>query len=604
MTLRRWAALAALCWTALAAAAAHADCKLTQIVELPVTMVGTRPMITLYINGKPTKFLVDSGSDFGALDTGAAQALGLKATLIDEYVRGVGGEVQMQLTTIKSFGLSKDLSLGEVSMLVFPGAGDSGAVGLVGENLLGLMDIEYDLPHGAIRFFRQSGGGGTNLGYWSDNALELPLTHTGSLPISRDRDPGKYDPNDTDRHVRAIAEVNGQKIVVTFDTGASRSILNQSVAARAGVSPSSPGAAMIGMGGGIGPKLKPEWVAPFDSFSLGGETINHTRLRFGDLNQVSTDMLLGADFFLSHRIFIANSLHKAFISYAGGPVFRFDDASIAAAKPSAPSEAEEPKDAEGFIRRAAASSGRRDFAGADADLTKAIGLDAKNADALVQRARARLALGRNKEAMADLDRALEVEPASFDGLLTRGSLHAKAGDMAKAKVDLEAAGKIAVPDGRARLEVAEIYEEAKAYREAIAQYDAMLAADSKGPLAPEAFNGRCWVRAVSKQDLDKALADCNAAHRMAPLIASYIDSRGLVHARRGELDQAIADYDEVLRMQPKTALALYARGVVKQQKGLKAAGEADLSAAIALEPKVADRARFYGISAETPSPAP
>ncbi len=316
---------------AVAGSPAWADCKLNQIIELPVTMAGTRPTVTMYINGQPARFMIDSGSWASSIDTTAAKALGLKLAKTDEKARGIGGDVDLYFTTIKSFGFTKDVTLGQVDMLASADVGENGIVGLIGENVLGFADIEYDLPHGAIRFFKQDGCKGANLGYWANGAaVEIDLTHTGKLPPSRDRDPSHYDPSDLDRDVRAAALVNGQRIIVTFDTGASTSILNTSVAARTGVTPDTPGAVSVGLFGGVGPERKSAWVAPFDSFALGAERINHTRLRFGDLNRTQTDMLLGADFFLSHRVFIANSLSKAFISYVGGPVFNFDDANRAA----------------------------------------------------------------------------------------------------------------------------------------------------------------------------------------------------------------------------------------------------------------------------------
>ncbi len=602
MTLHRWTMAAAASLSLFATAPAYADCKLNQIIELPVTMIGTRPTVTLYINGQPARFLVDSGADLSLIDPAAAAALGLKTVLIDEYVKGVGGEVQMSLTTVKSLGLSKDLSLGRVDMLVAPGAGGNGVVGLIGEGLLGLADIEYDLPHGAIRLFKLNGCQGANLGYWADSAaVELDLTHTGALPPSRDRDPNHYDPATTDRGVRSTAQVNGQKINVTFDSGAELSILTTSAAARAGVTPQSPGAVSNGLGGGIGSKLSAQWIAPFESFALGAEQIKNTRLRFGDLDLGDTDMLLGADFFLSHRIFVANSLSKAFITYVGGPVFNFSGTNFANARTKpAVANADAPKDADAFIRRAAASLGREDYASADADLTQAIALDGKNAAAYVLRAQARAELDAGKAEYADLDQALRLDPANLEGLLARGAWFGANKEPAKAKADLDAAGRLASPDGRARLRAARAYESFAAYDEAIAQYDAQLAADAKGPLAAATLNERCWARAIIKQELDKALADCNAALRLTPQIANFLDSRALVHVRRGELDQAIADYDAAIRLQPKTALTLYARGLAKLSKGLKASGEADIAAAAAaaIEPKIADRAKRIGILAD------
>ena len=397
------------------ASPALADCKLQQIMELPVTMVGTRPTVTLLVNGQPAKFMVDSGSWSSAIDTTAAKALGLKLAKTDEQVRGVGGDVDLYFTTINSLAISKDASLGKVDMLASADVGGSGFVGLLGENILGFADIEYDLPHGAIRFFKQQGCQSANLGYWSDGAaVEIDLTHTGKLPPSRDRDPSKYDPGDLNRDVRAIALINGQKVYVTFDTGASSSILNKNVAARVGVTPDTPGAVSEGLFSGIGSERKSAWIAPFASFALGAERINNTRLRFGDLDRVQTDMLLGADFFLSHRIFIANSLSKAYISYVGGPVFNFDDANLAA-RTKAAGEGGDTTDqasADSLINQASSLFGRRDFAGAAALLDRAIAADAKRADAFVLRGRTRAALDRGRAAIADFDQAISLEPSN------------------------------------------------------------------------------------------------------------------------------------------------------------------------------------------------
>jgi hypothetical protein len=61
-------------------------------------------------------------------------------------------------------------------------------------------------------------------------------------------------------------------------------------------------------------------IAPFQSFRIGGEEIRNTRLRIGDTGLDDVDMLLGADFFLSHRIYVANSQNKVYFTYKGGPV--------------------------------------------------------------------------------------------------------------------------------------------------------------------------------------------------------------------------------------------------------------------------------------------
>ena len=597
-----WPLAAAAGVTLAAASPAWADCKLNQIMELPVTMVGTRPTVTLYVNGQPAKFTVDSGSWTSMMDTTAATALGLNPAMVDRNprgsVRGVGGATQFSLITIKSFGLTKDTTMGEVEMLAVPGAGGTGTVGLIGENVLGFADIEYDLPHGAIRFFRQEGCQNANLGYWADNAFEVELTHTGKRPVSRGRDLNNYDPGDMNRDVRAVVQVNGQKITATFDTGASTSMLNLPVAARAGVTPDTPGVVSAGLMSGLGPDRKSQWIGPFDSFALGAERINHTRLRFGDLGEVQSDMLLGADFFLSHRVFISNSLSKAFISYVGGPVFNFDDANLAAkakAAPLADGSAAGSASVDALVGQATGLTGRRDYAGALAVLDQAIAADAKRADAFVLRGRAKLALGQAQAAMADFDQALALEPNNFEALLSRGGRLARTGDLARARQDLELAARQKTADGRARLRVAAAYENARAYGDAIPQFDAIIAEKGADELIAAAYNGRCWDRALMRQDLDKALSDCNQALRIKPGSPDVLDSRALVHLRRGEVDQALADYDAAVRDQPTNALMLYARAAARAQKGLRADSAADLAAAEKLDPNVGDRAKNAGI---------
>ncbi len=88
---------------------------------------------------------------------------------------------------------------------------------------------------------------------------------------------------------------------MTFDTGASGSIVTLRAAARAGVRPDQEGVTPAGESRGIGRHVVATWIATFSSFKIGDEEIQNARLRFGDITLSESDMLIGADFFLSHR---------------------------------------------------------------------------------------------------------------------------------------------------------------------------------------------------------------------------------------------------------------------------------------------------------------
>jgi tetratricopeptide (TPR) repeat protein/predicted aspartyl protease len=583
-------------------------CDIGKFAELPTTMAGMVPRVSVKVEGVDTTFMVDSGAFFSFMNPEAAHRLKLSTypAPIGYYVHGVGGtDNRVDVATVHTFGLGAN-NIPNVRFLVLPGIG-SGTSGILGQNVLSVFDTEYDLGNGVIRLMHPSEGcRHAMLAYWAgDKAV-------GVVDIDAIR---REDP-----HLRGEAKINGQTIKVTLDTGASTSVLRLSAARRLGFRPDSADVRAAGIGGGIGSRVLESWVAPFESFEIGGEKITNTRLRVADIDLQNSDMLLGADFFLSHRVYVSHQTHRVFFTYNGGPVFRLDRAvtqPVQAAAPQAPGApiptasasgaavdekyANTPTDAAGFARRGEASMSRRDYAAALADFTKAIQLEPAEPQHYRDRARAHLGAGHPVLARADFDQALKLKPDDTVSLIGRGELHLAAKDMAGAKADFAAAVRA---EPNRQLQVALLYTGAGAYPEAVAAYDGWIAANPRADNLSVALNGRCWARTVWNHDLDAALADCDAALRRGPRIAMVFDSRGLTHLRRGEFDAAIADYDTALKMQPKLAWALYGRGLAERGKGQGAAAEADLSAAAALQPDLPALAKRYGLAERPLAAAP
>jgi hypothetical protein len=93
---------------------------------------------------------LDSGAFFSLTSPGSVAGFGLKSlsepTL---HVRGVGGEVQVNSTNVDRFTLA-GVPFRHVDFLVLSGAG-AGVAGVLGENFLGHVDVEYDLANGLVR---------------------------------------------------------------------------------------------------------------------------------------------------------------------------------------------------------------------------------------------------------------------------------------------------------------------------------------------------------------------------------------------------------------------------------------------------------------------
>src|SRR5215472_5092929 len=298
---------------------ALAACRLVKRFELPVIMSGTRPMVHAKINGTDVLFLVDSGSFFSTLtpETAADLKLHLEPAPVWFAMTGIGGESRTWLTRVDTFTL-QSLTVPKVEFIVGGNDIGGGAAGVLGQNVLRLAgDIEYDLANGVIRFFRADDCRKSPLAYW---AREQPYSVVEIAHATPERP-----------YTIGTAFLNGTKIRVTFDTGASASMLTLDAAKRAGVTPESAGVVAAGNTyGGWGTRLVKTWIAPFPSFRIGEEEVRNTHLRIGAVSLGDSDMLVGADFFLSHRVYVANSQAKLYFTYNGGPVFDLTSTASAA----------------------------------------------------------------------------------------------------------------------------------------------------------------------------------------------------------------------------------------------------------------------------------
>ncbi len=498
----------------------------------------------------------------------------------------------MALVKVRQFTLA-GVPIPGLEFLVGGSENGDETVGLLGQNVLGFADVEYDLANGVIRLFDAKGCAGKSLAYWDTTRRYSDMAIVAPTPEAP--------------HTRADVFVNGVKLRAMFDTGAGDSTLTVAGSRRAGIDLRGPKVVSGGLIGGIGRGQAQSWIVPVQSFKVGQEEIQHTRLRVADTRLFEdAEMLVGADFFLSHRVYVSKDQRKLYFTYNGGPVFNLEADPAAASSPvPAPSSAASagqdaapappPRDAESVARRAAAESARREFTQAIADFDRAHALAPDEPRYLYQRGMTRWQAGDTTKAKADFDGVLALRPDDTQSLMARARLALAEGPSPAASADIDRAAGLLDAGAQARLELADLYVRAEAYARAISQFDLWLKFHPADTRRAEALNGRCWARAVWGQELPLALADCNGALKLIHDNASILDSRGLVHLRRGDLDLAIADYDTALAWNPRIAWSLYGRGVAKTRKGLSADGARDIAAAVALDAKLPDKARRAGL---------
>jgi predicted aspartyl protease len=249
--------------------------------------------------------VLDSGEYESWLTSASAARLGVKATLaMSNYLlQSAGGS---PMATVKAFSLG-GVAVKDVAFGIDEDKAGQDIDGFIGQKLLKVADVDYDLPHAAVRLMRSQNCGAQPLAYWLK-----PGETFGVVSVT------SGGPEGTD--ATATATINGVPLTVGFSTGDTVSLLTLSAARRAGIDPHDAGVVTAGSIAWGGDSVQ-MWIAPVKSFEFGGEEVRNTTLRVTSTDVTGYDLVLGADFFLSHHLYFANSQHKLYITYAGGPVF-------------------------------------------------------------------------------------------------------------------------------------------------------------------------------------------------------------------------------------------------------------------------------------------
>lgn len=297
--MRKWTLACAAALLAAQAMAAAAECKLVRIEEWAVRTERNLPIIDGEINGNKVGILIDTGSQRSFVTRSAVARMMLTRTNV-----GTTGLESARLEELR-IGPAKRRNW---DVLISPEQ-DFGTqvVSLVlGYDFFANMDVEFDLAARSVRLFQARGCEASPLAYWTDQ-------QPGEVLQQQQQDSAEVLVNVT---------VNGRPVLAILDTGASVSALTTEEAVRLGIGGKSPGVTVAGCSIGVGRPALDYWSAPFESFAIGNEIIRNPTLRIAAFARAAQpQMILGNDFLRAHRIFVANSQHKVYFTYAGGTVF-------------------------------------------------------------------------------------------------------------------------------------------------------------------------------------------------------------------------------------------------------------------------------------------
>jgi predicted aspartyl protease len=289
-----------LCLPLLAACAGppHVDapeaCTVQRVAEVPLTLRDGFLTVPVTIEDKPVTMLIDTGAERTMVTPGTVSALRLDR---DRHRRtqiiGTGGSTITENAKVQSFGFG-GYEVSDQSYAVGALGPDQSEGGLVGADWLSLFDVEIDVPQQRIALYQEQGCNGRYIPW-----------HGPYADIQHVRPQGRA-------LIVLPVRVAGQPITAILDSGANTTQLTQTAAARLGVGEADLARDPASHTVGVDQANVAMHRHRFPDMVVGVDEFPSVLLSVGAVQVPGADMLLGADFLRSRRVWL---------SYATGQVF-------------------------------------------------------------------------------------------------------------------------------------------------------------------------------------------------------------------------------------------------------------------------------------------
>jgi predicted aspartyl protease len=273
------------------------QCRPQHLADVPINIAQGLPIVSVTVAHHEALLIFDTGAERTVLSPDAAQRLGLKPR--HDYPRKVkglsgavdAGTVDVPFTAagilLPNHGvLVSSLSLGELAQIVTPD-------GLLGADIISSFDVALDLPRFVVRLYENR-----------DCTVDGPAWDRPYTTISANRS----------LHDRLFfwVTIDGHRVAAIFDSGAQHSIIDERSAAKAGVDAKTLMGDPVSTIHGVNAEASSH-LHRFAQLSIGNETLAHPTLLVAKLDLVDADLILGADYLASHRVWLSYGSHQIFI---------------------------------------------------------------------------------------------------------------------------------------------------------------------------------------------------------------------------------------------------------------------------------------------------
>lgn len=587
---RRVVTAAAISLLAISASTSWAGACQLQMSAIPVHTMHYRLVTVAKVNGRNLAMMVNSSSEYTVLSPEAARTLGLALRPLppDLTVTTNSKKLDAQRATVRQLKTGT-LELNDVEVLVSELTTGLPLSGVIGRDILGARDAEYDVSRGVIRLITPEGDCDHRaLAYWAGDA---PVNEVSLL------DPyGEHD-----HRTRLQVSVNGKPVIASLGSGVQFSFLLPEAARAAGIrdeqlrSLHAPGA----LNASNAAEPSAARFVELDSLQIGAERFTRQPIEVEPFEaEGAFDMMLGVDYLLSHRIYLSQARGKLYATRNAFPAFR-NHGSYSPGSPEAEAFDKAVQalqdDADVWARVGFFHFRSQRLREALDAMNRAIALRPDTAEFFQTRARIQQARGDAPSAVNDLDEAVRLDPGHAEIRAMRAVARDEAGQPEGALADADEADRRLPSGADIRFELARVYGHQGRVDEAVRQWTMWIESHPEDIGLVHAYNERCYLRTRRDVDLPLALQDCERAVALDAKSSAFQDSLGWVRLRSGDLAGARAAFDDALRLQADLAWSLYGRSWAWLKQGDAARAREDLAAARKRMPDIDRRIRELGL---------
>ncbi len=272
-----------------------------RVAQLPITLWNERIFVPVTIEGESRMMFIDTGAGITSLSEDTANALSLLRDFDHTTdVFGVGGQeshlyiAQTKLVTLG--GLAFRNHSFPVSAFHERLADGSAIGGLIGADIVSHYDLDIDIPHRQIGFWKVTD--------CSEVKPDWPSEASGADMAVQ-----------PSRHVTLPVKLDGVGVDLMLDTGSPGLVVSTRAAARAGVSPEMLEESRPMHGRGMNDRAFSAWFHIFPRLEVAGQVYGDARaviVNNGRMNE-GGDGLLGMAFLKRGRVWVSYSTGKFYV---------------------------------------------------------------------------------------------------------------------------------------------------------------------------------------------------------------------------------------------------------------------------------------------------